>query len=75
MRPYYPNAAYQQTKQANRMMTSAAASLAEYDGIKVNACHPGVVTSTLLNNLGMSEGRDSPEEGAGKTLVYRLFYY
>lgn len=62
-RPYNNNAAYRQSKQANRMLTVAFAErLAPHD-VAVNACHPGDVNSTLSNNLGFG-GSESPEEGA-----------
>lgn len=63
-RTYTTNAAYRQSKQANRMLTYALAPAFAKDGITVNACHPGVVTSNLLQGLGMSRGYDSKDQGA-----------
>mmetsp|Transcript_19125 Transcript_19125/g.36848 ORF Transcript_19125/g.36848 Transcript_19125/m.36848 type:complete len:330 (-) Transcript_19125:216-1205(-) len=57
-RRYNANSAYRQTKQADRMLSWAAAERFEEDGIIVHACHPGVVTSTLLNGLGFGMGFD-----------------
>jgi len=67
-RPYDPTAAYKQSKQANRQLTSHAASLYKDDGINIYACHPGVVSSTLLSSLGMRKGFDTPEAGAATPL-------
>ena len=62
-RRYDNNAAYRQSKQANRMLTAAFAErLAPHD-VAVTACHPGDVNSTLSNNLGFG-GSQTPEEGA-----------
>ncbi|MFN8458310.1 MAG: SDR family NAD(P)-dependent oxidoreductase [Anaerolineae bacterium] len=62
-RRYDNNAAYRQSKQANRMLTVAHAARLQVDGIVVNACHPGGVNSALSNNLGF-RGSESPDEGA-----------
>jgi retinol dehydrogenase-13 len=62
-RPYDNNAAYRQSKQADRMLTVAFARRLRPFGITVNACHPGDVNSTLSNNLGFG-GHESPDEGA-----------
>ncbi len=62
-RPYSNNSAYRQSKQANRMLTSAFAKQLQPGGIAVNACHPGDVNSALSNNLGFG-GHQSPDEGA-----------
>jgi NAD(P)-dependent dehydrogenase (short-subunit alcohol dehydrogenase family) len=62
-RPYSNNKAYRQSKQANRMLTAAFAERLRSDGISVNACHPGDVSSKLSNNLGFG-GHDTPEQGA-----------
>jgi len=62
-RDYENNAAYRQSKQANRMLSTAFAKLVKTDNIMVNACHPGVVTSQLSGDLGFS-GPDSSDEGA-----------
>jgi NAD(P)-dependent dehydrogenase (short-subunit alcohol dehydrogenase family) len=62
-RPYDNNAAYRQSKQANRMLTVAFAGRLRPFGVTVNTCHPGDVNSTLSNNLGFG-GHESPDEGA-----------
>jgi retinol dehydrogenase-13 len=62
-RKYDNNQAYRQSKQANRMLSTAfAENLKPYD-ITVNACHPGDVNSILSNNLGFG-GHETPDEGA-----------
>jgi len=61
---YYDNdSAYRQSKQADRMMTSAFSRLLKNDGITVNACHPGDVNSKLSNDLGFG-GSETPDQGA-----------
>ena len=40
--------------------------------VSVNACHPGVVTSPVLNNLGMASGWDSPDKAATTPLFLAL---
>jgi NAD(P)-dependent dehydrogenase (short-subunit alcohol dehydrogenase family) len=67
-RRYNNDAAYRQSKQADRMLTVAFAQRLKRLGITVNACHPGDVNSTLSKNLGFG-GHQSPEEGA-KTPVW-----
>lgn len=62
-RPYSNNAAYRQSKQANRMLTVAFAERLKPLGVSVNACHPGDVSSRLSHNLGF-RGSQSPEEAA-----------
>ena len=62
-RRYNNDAAYRQSKQANRMLTRIYAELFAADGISVNACHPGDVNSRLSNDLGFG-GHQSPESGA-----------
>ncbi len=62
-RKYEGNAAYRQSKQANRMLTVAFAEKLNPLGITVNSCHPGDVNSKLSNDLGF-RGSMSPEEGA-----------
>lgn len=62
-RRYNNQAAYRQSKQADRMLTVAVAEQLKPCGISVNACHPGDVSSTLSNNLGFG-GQATPEEGA-----------
>ena len=60
---YDNDAAYRQSKQANRMLSVAFAELFEKDNINVNSCHPGDVNSKLSNNLGFG-GHQSPESAA-----------
>lgn len=62
-RPYDNDAAYRQSKQANRMLTAAHAARLRPHNIVVNACHPGDVNSALSNNLGFG-GHETPDEGA-----------
>jgi NAD(P)-dependent dehydrogenase (short-subunit alcohol dehydrogenase family) len=62
-RRYHNDAAYRQSKQANRMLTVAFAEKLKASGITVNSCHPGDVNSKLSNNLGFG-GSDSPDQGA-----------
>lgn len=62
-RPYSNDAAYRQSKQADRMLTVALARRLRESGISINACHPGDVSSRLSNDLGFA-GHESPGEGA-----------
>jgi len=62
-RSYHNNAAYRQSKQANRMLTLTFAEKLSSLGITVNSCHPGDVNSTLSNNLGFG-GSQTPAQGA-----------
>jgi len=62
-RHYNNDAAYRQSKQADRILSTAFAERLADQGVCVNACHPGDVNSTLSNNLGFG-GYQSPEEGA-----------
>jgi NAD(P)-dependent dehydrogenase (short-subunit alcohol dehydrogenase family) len=62
-RRYDNNAAYRQSKQADRMLAAHFAELWKDAGIKVMACHPGVVDSKLSNDLGFG-GPESPDQGA-----------
>ncbi len=62
-RRYNNDAAYRQSKQADRMLSTAFAERLADRGVCVNACHPGDVDSTLSNNLGFG-GHQSPEDGA-----------
>jgi NAD(P)-dependent dehydrogenase (short-subunit alcohol dehydrogenase family) len=62
-RRYSNNTAYRQSKQADRMLSTAFAERLTGQNVCVNACHPGDVNSTLSNNLGFG-GHQSPEEGA-----------
>lgn len=62
-RRYDNDSAYRQSKQINRMLSSAfAQQLAPYQ-IAVNACHPGDVHSTLSHNLGFG-GHETPDQAA-----------
>jgi NAD(P)-dependent dehydrogenase (short-subunit alcohol dehydrogenase family) len=62
-RRYNNDAAYRQSKQADRILSTAFAERLANQGICINACHPGDVNSTLSNNLGFG-GHQSPYEGA-----------
>ncbi len=62
-RPYNNDAAYRQSKQADRMLSVAFALRLQPLGITVNACHAGDVNSALSNNLGFG-GHQSPDAGA-----------
>jgi len=62
-RSYDNDAAYRQSKQADRMLTAAFAQRFASDGISVNACHPGDVPSRLARNLGFG-GHQSADEAA-----------
>lgn len=70
-RRYDSDAAYRQSKQANRMLAAAFARLLAPDGITVNACHPGDVNSKLSNDLGFG-GHESPSQGAATPLLLAL---
>ncbi|MDZ7740756.1 MAG: SDR family NAD(P)-dependent oxidoreductase [Bacteroidota bacterium] len=63
-RRYYDNdTAYRQSKQANRMLSTAFAEKLKDKGISVNVVHPGDVNSQLSNSLGYG-GHESPGQGA-----------
>lgn len=62
-RVYDNDTVYRQSKQANRMLSIAFAERFSHDGITVNTCHPGDVSSKLSNNLGYG-GHELPEKGA-----------
>ncbi len=62
-RHYNNDTAYRQSKQADRMLSTAFAERLAGQNVCVNACHPGDVNSTLSNNLGFG-GHQSPEQGA-----------
>jgi NAD(P)-dependent dehydrogenase (short-subunit alcohol dehydrogenase family) len=70
-RRYDNDAAYRQSKQANRMLTAAFAPYLLQKGIKVNACHPGDVNSKLSNDLGFG-GHETPALGAATPLMLAL---
>ncbi|CAF1622454.1 unnamed protein product [Adineta ricciae] len=67
-RSYTTDAAYQQAKQANRMLTLAYAEKYLHDGITVNVCHPGDSNTKLSNSMGFG-GHETPEQSA-RTPVY-----
>jgi NAD(P)-dependent dehydrogenase (short-subunit alcohol dehydrogenase family) len=67
-RPYNNDAAYRQSKQADRMLSVAFARRLQPLGITVNACHSGDVSSALSNDLGFG-GHQSADAGA-KTPVW-----
>ncbi|HJL19287.1 MAG TPA: SDR family NAD(P)-dependent oxidoreductase [Sandaracinaceae bacterium LLY-WYZ-13_1] len=62
-RPYDNDAAYRQSKQADRMLAAAFAERLRDRGVTVNACHPGDVRSNLSQDLGFG-GHETPEQGA-----------
>ncbi len=62
-RRYDNDAAYRQSKQADRMLTVAFAHRLADTGVTVNACHPGDVVSNLSRNLGFG-GHETPEQAA-----------
>jgi NAD(P)-dependent dehydrogenase (short-subunit alcohol dehydrogenase family) len=62
-RSYDNDAAYRQSKQADRMLSAAFAQRLAGDRISVNACHPGDVPSRLARNLGFG-GHQSADEAA-----------
>lgn len=62
-RRYDNDAAYRQSKQANRMQARGLSTALSARGISVNACHPGDVNSRLSNDLGFG-GHESPDQGA-----------
>ena len=67
-RPYSTDAAYQQAKQANRMLTLAYAEKFHDAGITVNVCHPGDANTKLSNSMGFG-GHETAEQSA-QTPVY-----
>ena len=74
-RPYNARATYSMTKQANRMIAAEAAAAGRgfrEAGVSVTSCHPGVVTSTLLQNLGFGSGFDTAVQGAALPLKLAL---
>ena len=62
-RRYDNDAAYRQSKQADRMLTVAFADRLKGRGVVVNACHPGDVVSTLSRNLGFG-GHETADQAA-----------
>lgn len=69
-RPYNNNAAYRQSKQADRMLAYGFAEELG-DDISVNACHPGDANSKLSNNLGFG-GSESAVQSAETPLFLAL---
>lgn len=67
LRTYTNNAAYRQSKQADRMLTAAFAPTLKPLGISVNSCHPGDVNSKVSNDLGFG-GHETPRQGADTPL-------
>jgi retinol dehydrogenase-13 len=63
LKNYDNNSAYRQSKQADRMLSSAFAEKLKPLGIAVNVCHPGEVNSRLSNELGFG-GHESADRGA-----------
>jgi NAD(P)-dependent dehydrogenase (short-subunit alcohol dehydrogenase family) len=62
-RRYDNDAAYRQSKQADRMLTVAFAERLQGTRVIVNACHPGDAVSTLSRNLGFG-GHETPDQAA-----------
>lgn len=62
-RRYDNDAAYRQSKQAERMLARAFAERLRDRGVVVNACHPGDVASALSHTLGFG-GSESPAQSA-----------
>ena len=72
---YDARAVYSRTKQAARMLAAEAAMDGrgfKEAGVLVTACHPGVVTSTLLENLGYHSGIDAAPTAAQTPLRLAL---
>lgn len=67
-RRYDNNAAYRQSKQANRMLSVVYAERFAQLGISVNACHPGDVSSKLSRDLGF--GGSMTADDSAKTPAY-----
>lgn len=66
-RRYSAGTAYRQSKQCNRMLSSAWSERLLGRSICVNACHSGDVDSKLSNSLGFG-GHETPEQGASTPL-------
>lgn len=67
-RTYDANEAYRQSKQADRMLSGYFGNAWKDLGISVNSCHPGVVGTKLLKDLGFG-GRDSLETAAATPVM------
>jgi len=63
-RSYSNNAAYRQSKQADRMLTWYLAEKFQEKGVTANACHPGVIDTPLLSGLGYGPVPGQPSDGA-----------
>jgi len=63
-REYNENTAYTQSKQADRMLAGYFGKTWKNLGISVNACHPGVVNTKLLKDLGFNHGGDTEDSAA-----------
>ena len=65
-RQYKAHIAYKQSKQANRMMTYAWADRLTtlQSPVLVHCCHPGIVSSKLLRDLGFPMGFSSARSAA-----------
>ena len=73
LQPYHPIAVYSASKQAVRMLAAEAPKHGFSDaGVVVSACHPGVVTSELLQALGIATGPDRAEMAAQTPLKLAL---
>jgi len=70
-RQYDCNEAYRNSKQAERMLTYALARRLQGSGVTVNCCHPGVIGTKLLKDLGFSSS-SSPESGAQTPLYLAI---
>ena len=64
-RRYDNDAAYRQSKQADRMLSVAFAERLRDAGVTANACHPEDVVSTLSRNLGFG-GHETPPGSGGQ---------
>jgi len=62
-RQFDSNEAYRNSKQAERMLTYALARRIKEFGVTINCCHPGVINTKLLKDLGFNSS-NSPESGA-----------
>jgi len=62
-RKYDNTEAYRESKQADRMISWIYAEKFKNQNITVNACHPGVIKTQLLDDLGFSSSKP-PSQGA-----------
>lgn len=70
-RVYNNDAAYRQSKQAERMLTVAFAERLQSLGITVNSCHPGEVDTKLSNSMGF-RGSTPVADGAATPVFLAL---